>query len=161
MYQGQWHQDTKCGHGRLVVREGGSVSVPGAAAGTEAGADATGVATAEEVFAGEWFNDCLHGRGMWRASNGDSYEGEFKHGVRDGIGKFTSADGDVYNGAWCDGRKHGQGTWISRDGDSHKGGWKDNVKHGKGSMARPGEEPVTQKFTSTLKPHRKSARLIH
>ena len=30
-----------------------------------------------------------------------------------------------------------------------------------GVQGAPGEEPVTQKFTSTLKPHRKSARLIY
>eukprot|EP00936_MAST-01D_sp_MAST-1D-sp1_P000372 g372.t1 len=142
VYQGQWHADTKCGHGRLVVHNTHDTAV---ASATGAGTRGLTVAPAstdtimQEELTGEWFNDSLHGRGVWCAANGDRYEGEFKHGVRDGIGKFTSADGDVYNGSWKNGCKHGQGTWIAHDGDSYEGGWKDNVRHGKGIATRQGE----------------------
>ncbi|EOD21122.1 hypothetical protein EMIHUDRAFT_78409 [Emiliania huxleyi CCMP1516] len=47
------------------------------------------------------------GRGVWRCTNGDVYEGEYKAGLAEGRGVLRCANGDVYDGEYKAGKFRG------------------------------------------------------
>lgn len=49
-------------------------------------------------FQGEWLNDKLHGRGIYRHMNGDVYTGQFHENEMQGIGTYVSSDGTRFSG---------------------------------------------------------------
>ena len=49
------------------------------------------------------------GRGVYKYSNGDLYEGEFVRSKREGFGKQIYLDKSVYQGYWEKDMKHGEG----------------------------------------------------
>ena len=51
-----------------------------------------------------------HGRGIYRAADGSSYDGEWAKGLRSGQGVDISADGlTTYTGGWLGDKRHGYG----------------------------------------------------
>jgi hypothetical protein len=63
------------------------------------------------VYSGEYENDKRHGQGIFKYTNGDSYQGVFKHGDMH-RGTFTWSNGDTYEGEFKDNAPNGEG--ISR-----------------------------------------------
>mmetsp|Transcript_24712 Transcript_24712/g.46053 ORF Transcript_24712/g.46053 Transcript_24712/m.46053 type:complete len:492 (-) Transcript_24712:352-1827(-) len=74
----------------------------------------------------------LHGKGSFRFSSGNKYDGSYKNNKRDGYGKFVFANGNLYNGEWKEDRRHGQGTYSFVSGELYVGQWEMNKKHGHG-----------------------------
>ncbi|EZG43613.1 MORN repeat protein [Gregarina niphandrodes] len=77
--------------------------------------------TDQVVYEGTWANDVPHGRGVYRAADGE-YEGEFKNGKRHGKGRFTFkekplANGKqrMYEGDWSNDLPHGVGKYTNDD----------------------------------------------
>lgn len=65
-----------------------------------------------EVYDGEWYQGLKHGYGIWKGVLGDSYIGEWKNSRADGYGVHTWSNGDRYEGEWKACLKHGNGTDI-------------------------------------------------
>ena len=66
------------------------------------------------------FEDAFqHGRGCFKYSNGDLYNGQFSKGVREGKGKMQRASGvphEWYEGDWLEDKPHGVGSLQSLNG---------------------------------------------
>ena len=61
------------------------------------------------------------------------YEGERNAFNRfHGKGTYKYTNGNVYEGDWVDGRKNGQGTQTWSNGEKYEGGWSNNREHGQG-----------------------------
>lgn len=53
-----------------------------------------------EVYDGEWYQGLKHGYGIWKGIMGDSYIGEWKNSRADGYGVHIWSNGDRYEGEW-------------------------------------------------------------
>lgn len=72
------------------------------------------------------------------------YEGERNAFNRfHGKGTYKYTNGNVYEGDWVDGRKNGQGTQIWSNGEKYEGGWSNNREHGQGTKTWPGGDSYT------------------
>ena len=78
-----------------------------------------------------WFK-CLTGKGVYKFSNGDIYDGDWKNDVRDAQGTQIYVNGDIYNGKWKDDMKNGQGTFTYINGDIYTGEFLNDKKNGQG-----------------------------
>ena len=57
------------------------------------------------MYDGDWKDDKMHGRGVYRCANGEVYEGDLKDGMRHGRGEHRYADGSIrHDGQWKFGR---------------------------------------------------------
>jgi hypothetical protein len=74
----------------------------------------------------------MHGKGIYRHSNGDIYEGEWKDGRKHGKGIYRAANGNVYEGDWKDDKENGKGIYRFTSGNVFQGEWKDGKMKGKG-----------------------------
>lgn len=57
---------------------------------------------------GEWWNNAMHGRGVFTYPDGRKYEGEYKNNLKDGYGEYEMKDGRVYRGLWKKGQMDGE-----------------------------------------------------
>ena len=85
------------------------------------------------TYVGELQEIVPHGKGIWRSTAGDIYEGDWLNGEMHGQGSYVSAKGDFYNGEWKEGLKHGKGIIVFQNGDSYEGDWWHGHKHGIGT----------------------------
>ena len=54
-------------------------------------------------YIGRFKDDAMHGLGLYKYANGDTYQGEFKAGKRHGRGKKTvAATGETITGLWSE-----------------------------------------------------------
>jgi len=58
---------------------------------------------------GDFIDGKLHGKGVFKYSNGMVCEGDWKNGKLNGKGKVTYEDGSVGDGDWVEGVMHGKG----------------------------------------------------
>lgn len=95
--------------------------------------------------------DCKNGKGVFKFSNGATYEGQFVDGMRHGDGTFHYPNGNVYNGTWAYRFPDGQGTMSYADGTEEKGYWKKGKYLG---VTAPAEEDdaIVQDVVPTKKP---------
>src|SRR5690606_13006668 len=88
-----------------------------------------------DIYEGEFKNNLIHGRGIFKWDNGDIYEGDFKRGKKDGKGEFLWINGDSYRGDFKDDKREGIGVFKSRlNNIEYSGEFKDNKFHGKGKF---------------------------
>lgn len=154
VYEGEWLQGQRHGHGRLTELGGW-------------------------VYDGEWENDCRSGKGVLFSSAGYRYEGEFKNGKRNGQGTVTyprseqreSAkgnfvndelsgfgvvsyrDGRIYEGEWSHDAQSGYGVLTWPDGWVYEGKWFKNEPRGRGRLVPPHDSPIDQMWSGTFKPY--------
>jgi hypothetical protein len=76
----------------------------------------------------------MHGKGTFKGSNGDVYEGEYQNNQRNGKGTSKWTNCRVYVGDWKDGVLSGKGVMTYANGNIYEGEWKGGKKHGKGSF---------------------------
>lgn len=81
IYNGQWKQDKRDGHGTLFFNGG--------------------------VFEGQWLRGGAHGEGKVRFKNGDTFEGHYAENKKCGPGIYRWKDGSQEVGEYVDGSKHG------------------------------------------------------
>ncbi len=100
-WSGACVDDKASGDGRLVFRGG------------------------EGVYEGPMQAGRMHGRGVFKWTNGFRYEGELREGKQHGYGVYVGTSGERYEGEWREGRPHGQGTYVEADGTVYEGAWRD------------------------------------
>jgi len=67
-------------------------------------------------YDGEWEDDAMHGKGLYKYASGASYSGQFQKDKYHGQGKYAWPDGRVYDGAWEEGVMHGKGVFTDIEG---------------------------------------------
>jgi hypothetical protein len=77
---------------------------------------------------GEWCEGKMHGRGLMKYANGDSYDGEWCKDKKHCFGIYKFTNGDSYIGEWRIGKRHGRGLYKSAKGDLYYGKWIDDVR---------------------------------
>lgn len=77
--------------------------------------------TGAEQYEGEWLDDKMHGRGVYRFATGAIYDGEFQANLFHGSGSYRWVDGANYEGSWYFNRMHGDGLYMDKDGVSWRG----------------------------------------
>lgn len=108
-YEGEWDKDQKSGKGSLQFPNGAT-------------------------YVGDWVDDLPNGHGVYRAANGDVYEGGFRFGKFFGAGKMSYSGGSVYEGDWEESLPHGEGTFTESSGATYVGQWRSGQQHGEGEL---------------------------
>jgi hypothetical protein len=85
-----------------------------------------------DVYEGEFLNNMMHGKGVFRYANGNIYEGDFYEDKRHGTGVFRYANGDLYEGNFYDGNFRGRGVFKFANGNVYEGEYRDGKWDGKG-----------------------------
>lgn len=86
----------------------------------------------EGTYVGELLELVPHGKGSWRSTTGETYEGHWLNGKRHGYGTYKCHD-HFYNGDWENDMKHGQGFIAFRkEGDYYEGAFCQDKRHGYG-----------------------------
>ncbi|GLC68653.1 Cadherin member 2 [Pleodorina starrii] len=147
VYDGQWHDGLRHGHGVLYTNSART-----------------------SYYRGNWLNDTKHGPGVMKYDNGDVYDGMWENDKKKGLGTMRWSrsrqqysgewDNNVPNGAglhvWYgegemgvpahaqllmynryyghfkDGRRHGYGVLYYATGARYEGYWMGDQKHGPG-----------------------------
>jgi len=98
VYEGQWENDRRHGHGSYTDADG-------------------------NAYTGMWREGKLHGNGEWRGVLGDSYDGDFVDNKRHGHGVYEDIYGGRYVGPWECGMKEGWGRYTFSDGVEIEAEW--------------------------------------
>ena len=51
----------------------------------------------------------MHGKGLYKWTDGNQYEGEYINNIKEGQGEFKWNDGKIYKGSFENGKPHGKG----------------------------------------------------
>ena len=86
-------------------------------------------------YAGDWFENKKHGKGVLAMKDGMQYEGDFNHGEITGEGVMIWPDGATYRGSFIDGERHGHGEFTSPSGEQYTGNWSYGHKQGIGKLS--------------------------
>ena len=62
-----------------------------------------------DIYEGDWVNNQMHGKGIYKFRNGDIYEGDRVNGKKHGYGTYKYKNGDYYEGEWMNDKMHGKG----------------------------------------------------
>ena len=74
-----------------------------------------------QTYEGEWQDDTMTGRGVFRYASSAKYEGEFLKNLYHGHGIYTFPDGAAYDGPFSNNQMHGAGTFTDKQGVKWKG----------------------------------------
>lgn len=70
---------------------------------------------------GEWVNGMKNGAGKYTWKDGRMYKGEFRNNKIHGMGMLRTRNGDTYIGMWADNLQNGKGKYIWKNGSVYKG----------------------------------------
>jgi hypothetical protein len=87
-------------------------------------------------YDGEWLNNERNGKGTFKMKNKTRFSGEWKDDELNGQAKLIKSNGESYSGEWKDGMAHGKGKYTWANGDSYEGEWKFGKMHGKGTLIK-------------------------
>lgn len=88
----------------------------------------------------------FHGKGTYKYTNGNVYEGEWVDGRKSGQGSQTWPSGEKYEGGWSNNREHGEGTKTWPNGESYSGEWLQGKMSGKGTFKWANGDTYTGSF---------------
>jgi hypothetical protein len=110
-----------------------------------------------DTYNGTWYNNQPNGKGIYLFSSKERYEGEFVKGKFEGQGIMHYPDGVRYIGGWRNNRKHGQGKLVATDGRIIREGQWNNGEFS--ATPSGGGQPVTQttRPTNTVTPDKPAA----
>lgn len=134
-YLGEWKDNQWEGKGTLEKVDGSRYVgewVGGRRNGTGTSWQRHKDGSLRKIYAGEWRDDKMHGRGTFNYKNSDVYIGEWQADQRAGVGVCTYADGSYYEGEWLADMRHGFGVYDYPSGDHFEGHWVEGKKEGKG-----------------------------
>jgi hypothetical protein len=77
--------------------------------------------------------EVMHGKGIAKFKDGQTYEGEIRNGMLHGRGTFTWIDKTVYKGKFRNNEITGSGRYEWPDGTVYEGDVKEGIRHGKGA----------------------------
>jgi len=86
------------------------------------------------IYEGTFSNGVMHGRGLYKWTNGTQFEGDFVCNKIKGYGRYQWPDDSFYEGDVIDGIRHGVGIFKTSHGVSYSGEWKNGSRHGKAIM---------------------------
>jgi hypothetical protein len=88
------------------------------------------------TYDGLWTNGKMEGKnGIFRFTNGDTYQGDFVNEQFHGKGVYTDKNGDIYEGDFVKGNLEGHGKHILVTKEvAYKGDYKQGKPHGKGAL---------------------------
>ena len=72
----------------------------------------------------------MHGKGLLRQSNGNSFDGTWQRGLDFGRFRVTYANGEIYDGDSLRYRRCGYGVMKFLDGSIYTGEWRDDKCNG-------------------------------
>ena len=84
-----------------------------------------------EEYEGEWKNDMMDGKGVYKYASGATYSGEWKNNRHHGKGVYKTANGCKYEGEWCEHKFHGPGCYTDMDNIDWKGEYVDGCYESK------------------------------
>ncbi|OMJ86285.1 hypothetical protein SteCoe_12273 [Stentor coeruleus] len=87
-----------------------------------------------DMYEGEFYNDCLQGKGVYVKNDGTKYIGEFEDSNFKGLGELHLPNGTTIKGQFDNWEIIGQAQCISPDGNEYFGELKNNKPHGEGKM---------------------------
>lgn len=109
VYEGEWENGVKQGHGKMVWGDRG------------------------EAYVGWWMNGVPHGFGTYTWA---SHTHKSQSSPQQSQHQTTKPDQfpmeNRYDGHWENGKRNGSGTFLYSTGAKYVGEWKDNMKHGNG-----------------------------
>jgi hypothetical protein len=85
------------------------------------------------TYEGDWVKGILTGKGTFKWKSGDVYTGEFVNGELNGKGIKNYANGNVFEGDWVKGEQTGNGIYKWTNGDVYTGEFVNNELNGKGN----------------------------
>lgn len=88
----------------------------------------------------------FHGKGTYKYTNGNVYEGEWVDGRKNGEGTQTWANGEKYSGGWSNNREHGKGKKTWPNGNAYSGEWLQGKMSGKGTFKWANGDTYTGNF---------------
>lgn len=77
----------------------------------------------------------------WFSRNGDTYAGEYFNDKMHGYGVYSFANGHRYEGAWHEGRKQGLGLYTFRNGETRAGYWNRGALETRSTQATDPQAP--------------------
>ena len=105
-------------------------------------------------YEGNFVNNEISGKGIFKWSNGEIYEGEMTNGIMNGYGKYIYSNGQIYEGNYVNGVKEGVGKLTYPGNKIFKGEFKKGSPEGFGYLYSNGKkmEVVYEngKFRKTL-----------
>ena len=114
VYVGEFKGDKKNGTGRLTYKK------------------------INEIYEGEFFDNCITGKGCYTWPNGDQYNGMFLDGKMHGFGVYRWPDGGIYEGEYVSGIKEGIGVFKWSCGKIYEGPFRKGKPHGCGKLTLKG-----------------------
>lgn len=123
IYEGQWREQTRHGHGLQVWPDGA-------------------------MYEGQWADDKAHGEGRFNHVDGDMYVGQWCTDKAQGRGIYFHADGSKYEGQWLEDNRHGSGIETWPDGAKYDGQYADGLKNGTGKFLLPNGSKYVGEFVN-------------
>jgi hypothetical protein len=120
-YEGSWRHGKRHGEGLLTFAAGGGMYKGHFQANEYHGEGILAYGPGRGSYSGTWRQGKKHGIGKRVYSSGAEYEGEFVEDALCGKGVYKSALGDLYCGDFKDDKFHGEGTLIKCCGDRYQG----------------------------------------
>ena len=108
-YEGEFHNDSKHGKGKIIFYNNSSESYEGDFKNGEITGQGFYTWKNKHTYLGEFLCGKMHGKGLYKWPDGNQYEGEYIYGIKEGFGEFKWADGRVYKGPFIKGKQHGNG----------------------------------------------------
>ncbi len=105
-----------------------------------------------DVYAGQWRDGLMHGRGIYLFRTKARYEGEFYEGAMQGEGVMRYPDGSYYVGGWAGNKKAGRGKLVRPSGKTQDGRWADGQFVGTEAAAVAAAKPRPQRNAATAAP---------
>lgn len=81
--------------------------------------------------------NCYNGKGTYKYTNGDKYDGQWKEGKMHGKGLYEFANGDRYQGDFHVNKREGTGTYVWANKGRYTGEWKADKREGHGVFYWP------------------------
>ena len=134
-YEGEWIANYPSGFGVYLFRDGSRYSGQ-FSKGLRHGYGSLFYSDGCTIYDGDWVYDKKHGRATITFING-VYTGEVKEDVKEGFGIYRYSNGDSYEGHWFNNKKHGKGVYTFNEGGFYKGNWVCGIKNGEGVLEMP------------------------
>ncbi|KAL6053417.1 RhoGEF domain containing protein [Balamuthia mandrillaris] len=130
VFRGQFCQDVKQGHGKMVFAT--KEIYEGAWANNLPNGEGKMSYPTGDQYVGQWKDGRRSGKGDLFYCTGDTYSGEWSNGLPCGFGKLTCTNNLIYEGYWLDGQFHGKGHLWTNTGKEYDGEWANGCRNGNG-----------------------------
>jgi hypothetical protein len=134
-YEGQWNNNYPSGTGGYTFKDGSTYKGT-FFKGLRHGRGILEYKDGSMVYDGDFVEDRKHGRALITFNNG-VYDGEMRDDAREGYGVYRYSNGDSYEGTWLNNKKHGNGLLKFANGGYFKGVWINGHKSGNGELITP------------------------